>query len=229
VVAAVLCAAGLARSGGVARAEEEVQTLVLVGATGDLARRKLFPELHELEASGSLPQGFRVVAAGLERLDRPRFLARLRRDVRAIAKIDTGGDAWKKLESRIVYQRTSSKNVRSAAQLARRVDQVDREASASGRIRGGARSTRGPPTGTERQRLVYLALPPSQVPAAVETFGATRLAKGKAGARTRFIVEKPFGRDLRSARALDRTIDRSVAAEEQGPSHGPLPRQGGRR
>jgi glucose-6-phosphate 1-dehydrogenase len=161
-------------------------TFVVFGASGDLAKRKIFPSLKALWEGGKLPADFKIVAASRDRMSRAEFIARLREGVSSIGKVDVNDPAWKEIESRIEFRRVDLGSAASVRSLRGRLDAIDRE-------------TRGPP----RQRLIYLAVTPSVLDRAIDNLGRTRLLSDGPGGGPTLLVEKPFGRDFESARKLD--------------------------
>ncbi|HTW85064.1 MAG TPA: glucose-6-phosphate dehydrogenase [Candidatus Sulfotelmatobacter sp.] len=151
------------------------QVVVLFGATGDLARRKLLPGLFRLCSMGFVP-GCRIVGVSLDELDVEGFraLARAALDQFATHPV-TDGD-WKIFSDNLDYVPLSA-----GAQALH--DAVER---AEARLGG------------EAHRLHYLSVPPNAALAAVQMLGAADLV-----ARSRVIMEKPFGTDLASAVALN--------------------------
>jgi len=151
--------------------------LVLFGATGDLACRKIFPALQALIRSGSLDVPvIGVASSGLA-------LEQLRQRVRASLRQHGGGgdDAAERLLALLRY-----------------VDGDYREATTHQRLRAALGGARHP--------LHYLAVPPSLFPLVVDGIGESGSAEG-----ARVVVEKPFGRDLASAQALNRALHRTFA------------------
>ena len=152
--------------------------LVLFGATGDLAYRKIYPALQAMVRRGSLDVPVIGVARSgwtLEQL-RERVHASLREHGQS------GDDA---AGERLVA-------------LLRYVDGDYREAATHQRLRAAL--------GAAQQPLHYLAVPPSLFPSVVDGLGESGSATN-----ARVVVEKPFGRDLASARALNRALHRSFA------------------
>ena len=148
--------------------------LVLFGASGDLACRKIFPALQALVRSGRLDVP--VIGAGFSGWDIERLRERVRH---CLQEHGSGSDdaATRLLES------------------LRYVDGDYREASTHQRLRGAL--------GEARHPLHYLAVPPSLFPAVVDGLGDSGCAEN-----ARVVVEKPFGRDLDSARALNQALHR---------------------
>jgi glucose-6-phosphate 1-dehydrogenase len=150
-------------------------TLVLFGATGDLARSKLWPALHDLAASGRLPDDFAVLgisrSAGTEEL---RELAE--ESAKEGARLETG-EQWK----RIVGAIEAVNGAGDEPALYERLEQALGE-------RPG-------------HRLTYLSVAPSLFAGIAERLAGIGLGRG-AGAASRVVVEKPFGEDLASSREL---------------------------
>ena len=152
--------------------------VLLVGATGDLARRKLLPGLLHLMRSGLLPE-CRIVGAALDDMGDQEFRAIVREACDTFARSPVSPLEWSALQDRLTYASLAG----GSSQLVARV----REAEAA---RGG---TPG--------RQHYLSIPPSAAPTVVRMLGDTGLSD-----RSRVIMEKPFGTDLPSAVALNRLV-----------------------
>lgn len=162
--------------------------LVLFGATGDLAGRKLFPGLYRLAAAGRLPGDYRVIGSGR---NSPGTDDEFRESVRAglEEKVDDLDAAVAdELVSRLSFQ-TSNADDGSALADAVRAAEED--------------------LGAEVRRLVYLSVPPSAMLDMIAMLGRERLTE-----RARLVVEKPFGLDLESARTLDAAL-KEVVSEDQ--------------
>ena len=164
--------------------------LVLFGATGDLAHRKVFPALYQLWRTNLLPHEFLLVAVGR----RPHDDASFREEVRAslaqysrILPIDT--DAWDSFSERIVYQRLDFDDPAGFDALATRLDALDRE------------------HGSRGNRLFYLATHSSQFAEIVAQLGRVGLDhETHDGGWRRIVIEKPFGHELESAKRLNREV-----------------------
>lgn len=153
--------------------ESQTDALVLFGATGDLAFKKIFPALQAMIKQGHLT----VPVIGVAKANRT--LEQLRDRVRESLTQFGGG----------VDEAAFAKLV----QLLRYVDGDYREEETFVRLRqelGGA-----------LRPLYYLAIPPSMFPTVIEGLGRSGCSRG-----ARVVVEKPFGRDLESAQALNRTL-----------------------
>lgn len=171
-------------------------TVVVFGATGDLTARKLIPALFRLSRGGYFAAPFAVVGVGRRDKDDSRFRAELRQEVRTLAGVEAGAD-WDRFAGAVFYHRADFTAADAYPGLARRLGEIE-----AGR-------------GNSGNRLYYLATDPEYVPTVVERLaGAALLAPGTAGPWTRVVVEKPFGRDLVSALALDRHLLRFLREEQ---------------
>jgi len=160
--------------------------VVLVGATGDLARRKLLPGLFRLCSSGFIP-GCRIVGVSLDDLDVDGFRALARAALTDFATHPVADADWDTFAQTLDYVPLAA----GAAAVRAAVDRA--EAALSG----------------ESLRLHYFSVPPNAALAAVHLLGEAELVE-----RSRVIMEKPFGTDLASAVSLnDRLHD--VFREEQ--------------
>ncbi|HEY7992036.1 MAG TPA: glucose-6-phosphate dehydrogenase [Stellaceae bacterium] len=162
------------------------QAVVLVGATGQLAQRRLLPGLFHLCSAGFIPD-CRIVGVSLDPLDATGFrkLARTALDEHATRRIDDA--AWEKFSKSLDYVPLSG----GAAALKTAVVRAERK------------------LGGEAERIHYLSVPPAAAVSAVHL-----LAEAKLTERSRVIMEKPFGTDLASAVALNAKLH-EVFAEEQ--------------
>jgi glucose-6-phosphate 1-dehydrogenase len=156
----------------------EPALFVIFGATGDLTRRKLFPALARLVSRGLVGDRFLVLGVGRSREMTDETFRALAHEI--VESPQPKPIRW--CDECVFYQPLGEDEADYLA-LRQRIEQIEREHDLPG------------------NRVFYLALPPS-------AFGPTILALGKAGlARspgwTRLVVEKPFGRDLESARALN--------------------------
>jgi len=164
--------------------------LVIFGASGDLAHRKLVPSLFDLFVAGLLSRYFAVVGFSRSSLSDEDFRASLREGVQRHARhtpIDE--QAWTRFSSALHYQSGQFDDPASYHELAERLAEIDRE------------------HGTQGNRLFYLATPPELFPVIIDQLGAVGLNKSSnEHAFVRIVVEKPFGTDLTTARQLNREV-----------------------
>src|SRR5580692_10475214 len=151
------------------------QVVVLVGATGDLARRKLLPGMFHLSSAGFIP-GCRIIGVSLDDLDTQGFREEMHEAVREFSARKVDDAAWQSFAQTLSYVPLTA----GAAALKAAVDAAERS------------------VGTESRRLHYLSVPPNAALSAVRLLGDAGLVD-----RSRVIMEKPFGTDLESAVALN--------------------------
>jgi glucose-6-phosphate 1-dehydrogenase len=168
-------------SNGGPRPDDHV--LVLFGATGDLAKRKLLPGLFHLHAAGLLPREYRIIGSA------PRSFAMTQEQFREHAKdavaqfgnVKPDDPSWPGFEQRLSF---GAAEPGDTAELVAAVQRAEKE------IGGPVR------------RLFHLAVPPAAFTSMVGMLGESGLAEGAA----RVIIEKPFGTDLASARSLNQAV-----------------------
>jgi glucose-6-phosphate 1-dehydrogenase len=160
--------------------------IVLFGATGDLAKRKLLPGLFHLSRAGMLPD-CRIVATSLEDLDDGKYHAIARAACEAFARGTVTDAHWSGFERHITYV-PAEHGYAGLAETVRRL-----ESTFDG----------------EPRRLHYLSVPPHAADSVVRSLGESGLTE-----RARIIMEKPFGTDLQSARHLNSLV-REVFDDEQ--------------
>ncbi len=164
--------------------------LVIFGATGDLTRRKLLPALHNLARHGFLMPAPAIVGVAGDPLSDEAFRARLAEAVRALGPGAFDERLLAAQQARCGYVAGRFDDPATYARLRERLAAIHRD----GALRGNT--------------LFYLATPPAFFATIAEQLGSAGLARrpAEAGGWTRVIVEKPFGRDLASARALNRRL-----------------------
>lgn len=150
---------------------EPADALVIFGATGDLADKKIFPALYALSRRGELE--LPVIGVASSRWNTPRLREQAASSIER-AGFDVDRDTLERLLARLSYVSGDYRNPDTFRALRQQV-------------------------GHARRPAHYLAIPPALFPTVIRTLGASDLA-----ASARVIVEKPFGRDLASARELNR-------------------------
>ena len=175
---------------------DEPFSMIIFGASGDLTRRKLVPALFALYASRTLPEPFAILAVSRTVMSHDEFRRRMREAVMEFGRARPASETiWERFASALFYIPGDPKDPALYAELWRALEEIER-------ARGG------PPN-----RLFYCATPPSLYDDIVDHLGTSRLARSDQG-WTRIVVEKPFGHDAESARALNRSLAR-VFREEQ--------------
>jgi glucose-6-phosphate 1-dehydrogenase len=162
-------------------------TMIIFGASGDLTHRKLMPALYRLHCEGRLPRGFSVVGFSRTPFSHDEFRAEMRRGVETFGDAPVVTSEWEGFADGLFY---------NAGNVNRKDDfqQLDRFLQHLRDQRGGADN-----------RIYYLAVSPRFYADIVTRLGEGNMAWENRGWR-RVVIEKPFGRDLASARALNETV-----------------------
>lgn len=171
--------------------------VVIFGASGDLTFKKLFPSLYGLFAAGRVPGKFAIVGCARTDMTDDSFRERMRQAV-FTARADADPEVWNRLAGRLYYQRLE-------------YDQPDGYHALANMLGGLERQE-----GAGANRLFYLATPPTLYGPIAEMLGQAGLAREREDGLgwARFVVEKPFGRDLASARELDRHLHATFREEQ---------------
>jgi glucose-6-phosphate 1-dehydrogenase len=156
------------------------RVLVLFGATGDLAKRKLFPGFFRLYCEGLMPRDFRIIGSGRHSPGGDDdFRAIVQRALSDHGRCDLA-ESWREFASRLRFVTSSADD---GSDLASAVTAAEQE------------------VGAEGERLVYLSVPPAAMRGMVTMLGRSGIAD-----HASLVVEKPFGHDLQSARELNATL-----------------------
>jgi glucose-6-phosphate 1-dehydrogenase len=154
----------------------------IFGGTGDLARRKLLPALAVLRRHEFLCPGCVILGIAREsEMDDDSYRALVREAVSAVDMAPGEIDQW--VENSIFYQTINEGRPEEYEALRARIEELER-----------ARKL-------PENRAFYLAIPPGAFPTTIEGLGNAELNKSRGW--TRIVIEKPFGRDLESARQLN--------------------------
>jgi glucose-6-phosphate 1-dehydrogenase len=157
------------------------QILVIFGATGDLAGRKLFPGLFRLFRTGMLPADSRVIGSGRHSPGSDdEFRDRLGRLLRSQLGKEFSETQWAEFARRVTFVPSSADDGRDLATAVRK-----------------ARQDAGEPAGT----ILYMSVPPGSMEPMIRMLGDSGLAED-----AKVIMEKPFGRDLESSRSLNTAV-----------------------
>jgi glucose-6-phosphate 1-dehydrogenase len=163
------------------------RVLVLFGATGDLAARKLFPGFFHLYREGLMPEDFRIIGSGRHSPGSDdEFREHVGRALDEHADMERE-EHWDDFAKRLSFVVSSAED---GADLARAVNAAESEVSAEG------------------ERLVYLSVPPGAMQSMVAMLGDTGIAE-----RCSLVVEKPFGHDVASARELNAALHEVLPEE----------------
>jgi glucose-6-phosphate 1-dehydrogenase len=166
--------------------------LVIFGASGDLTRRKLFPALYSLALRRLLPEKFGVVGVARSEESDDEFRERMKHAVQEFGRDEFRDETWDWLAEGMRYVSTDFADDEGQNRVAAALNELDEQ------------------RGTAGNRVYYLAVPPDAIAMLVREIGERRSSEGW----RRLIVEKPFGRDLASARELNEEIQRNFSEDE---------------
>ena len=176
------------------KAGGERVTLVIFGASGDLARRKLVPSLASLHSKGRLDSNLQVLGVARSDMDDGQFRSALEEFLGSEGNTKPTPDQWADFSSRIHYMHGDVTSLDDMAEVKEKLAEIEGDAGS-------------------RNRLYYLSLAPVLYRPAIAGLGETGMAEDLDGWR-RLVVEKPFGTDLASARELNE-VAHSVFREDQ--------------
>jgi len=170
--------------------------IVIFGAAGDLTKRKLLPSLYNLAAAKLLSDDVAFVSVARAGMDDAAWRAKQAEDLAsyAIAKVDSKVRDW--ILERTYYVNGNFDEPATYEALNRKLGEVDQKHKTGG------------------NRLFYLATAPDFFGPIVAHLGAAKLVQEEGGHWRRVIVEKPFGTDLETARALNKELRRTLREEQ---------------
>jgi glucose-6-phosphate 1-dehydrogenase len=155
--------------------------LVIFGASGDLTQRKLFPALYSLAFRRLLPEQFAIVGVARSEMSTEDWIAEMKKAVQEHGRDEFRDDVWEWVADGMRYLAMDFADNSKEDELAKTLNELDRE------------------RGTKENRVYYFAVPPDAIGTLVDALGRRRGANGW----VRLIIEKPFGHDVDSARALN--------------------------
>ena len=160
------------------------QIVVLFGASGDLARKKVLPALYNLSAQGLLPERHAIVGFALSDWDDDAFLEHARASVQEFSRSGLDEEVFAAFARSLTFVSGGFDDAGALKRLATTLEGLDASA------------------GTDGGRLYYLATPPAFFAKIAQGLGAV----GQVTPTSRIVIEKPFGHDLDSARELSEQI-----------------------
>ena len=158
----------------------EPQAIVIFGASGDLTKRKLLPAFFHLYSEGLLPHGFALIGYARTPMADKEFHDYARAAVAQFGKAEPSGEVWEDFTDHLSYVPGEFDSERAMDHLRKHLEEIDRT------------------KGTQGGRFYYCATPPAAYPSIVK-----RLGESEMHSNAKIVVEKPFGHDLESARALN--------------------------
>ena len=170
--------------------------LVIFGASGDLAKRKLIPAVYEMMREKLLPDQFVLVGYSRSAMTDAQYRDECREAVTKFARTKPVDPAvWKKIENNIAYVQGDYGSADDYRRLEERLRQFDKE------------------KGTAGNRMFYLSTPPNTFEPIISCLGQQQRERKPSGWE-RIIIEKPFGRDGDSARKLNKLLHEYFAEEQ---------------
>jgi glucose-6-phosphate 1-dehydrogenase len=166
-------------------------TLVIFGATGDLARRKLLPALYNLAHEGALPERFHLIGVSRKEKEHEDYREECEQAIRRFSRRTPDDDVLKSLLHNVRYVPGTFDDESVYNKLGTMLDECEKQA------------------GEPLNRAFYLSTAPSFFPVIVERLGSSKLAHDDNPTHpgeVRVIIEKPFGTTLEEARELNRRV-----------------------
>ncbi len=179
------------------RRKPDPSTVVIFGVTGDLTARKLVPSLYRLYAQGLVPAGFSIVGVGRRPWGDEEFRASIRAALDEFLGEKVQEEVWRGFASGLRFSSGEFGDPETYRRLSETLRSLDVD-----RVHTG-------------NRLFYLAVPPSSYEQVIEGLGSAGLAgEQDAPGWARIVVEKPFGRDLATARLLNGQLRRGFREDQ---------------
>ncbi|MBD0307437.1 MAG: glucose-6-phosphate dehydrogenase, partial [Microcoleus sp. T1-bin1] len=172
----------------------EPQILVIFGASGDLTQRKLVPAIYQMKRDRRLPPETTVVGVARRPWSHDYFREQMREGIEEFGGGIGNEEFWQEFAKGLYYCPGDIDNPESYQKLKAFLAELDEE-----------RRTRG-------NHIFYLSVSPNFFPEAIRQLGAAQMLADPA--KNRLVIEKPFGRDLSSAKALNRVVQK-VCQEQQ--------------
>jgi glucose-6-phosphate 1-dehydrogenase len=172
---------------GLERLPVHPTALVIFGATGDLAHRKLLPALYNLAHEGALPERFELVGIARSDQDHSDYRDTVRESVQRFSRRQPDPDVLEGLIGGVRYIPGSFDDATVYSRLAQTLEEFDRQA------------------GHPLDRVFYLSTAPQFFPVIAKALGDAGLNRVE-DAQARLVIEKPFGYDLASARQLNADV-----------------------
>jgi glucose-6-phosphate 1-dehydrogenase len=161
-------------------------SIVICGASGDLTARKLVPSLYRLDRKKRLPPEAKIIGVARSPFSDDAFREKMAKALQEYSKGDWDAKAWEAFAPRLHY--------------------VAADAAKPGGLDPVKSWLEGHEKSQPARRLYYLAVGPDLYPHIVTNLGQQGFSREEGSAWRRLIIEKPFGRDLASAKALNKTI-----------------------
>ncbi|MCT8977405.1 glucose-6-phosphate dehydrogenase [Clostridium sp. CX1] len=161
--------------------------MTIFGGTGDLAHRKLMPAIYNLLHENMLPENFAVVAVGRRDLSHEEYRDSIYQSIQKFSRLKIDNDLWSILRNKIYYSKFSFDDNLGYSKLNEFLKALDKEYHTNG------------------NRMYYLAVAPEYFEVIVDKLNNHNMVDTREGFK-RVVIEKPFGRDLKSAQYLNKKI-----------------------
>jgi glucose-6-phosphate 1-dehydrogenase len=164
--------------------------IVIFGASGDLTARKLIPAIYNLAHDGLLPADFYLIGFGRKPIPDAEFQALAADAIKEFSRREMSPEVWARLAQRTLYVSGGYDEVAAYTRLGERIGALEKE------------------IGQPLQSLFYISTPPSVFAPILKNLGSSGLAGRYLGQyhQSKVIIEKPFGKDLASARELNKSL-----------------------
>jgi glucose-6-phosphate 1-dehydrogenase len=164
--------------------------VVIFGASGDLTRRKLIPGIFNLGLDTLLPGDFHLIGFGRKPMADDAFRDFMDEAIHQFSRRAFNHEVWQRVREHSSYHAGGYNDPNAFSALAEKIDQIEKS------------------VGRPLQRVFYISTPPTVFTDIIRNLGASGLASAhtRTAAASKVIVEKPFGRDLQSARELNTTL-----------------------
>lgn len=165
--------------------------VVIFGASGDLTARKLVPAIFNLGIDNLLPSEFHLIGFGRKPIGDDQFRAMMDAAIREYSRRPLNEAIWERVRQHMSYHAGGYDDAEAFATLAKKLDDIEAG------------------LGRDVQRLFYVSTPPNVFESIIQNLGRSAMAKAHVHTKlaSKVIIEKPFGRDLASARALNTAIN----------------------
>lgn len=162
--------------------------LIIFGASGDLTHRKIVPALYRLRKNNLLPQNFFLLGTARTPMNDDAFRDAMKAAVQEALPKEFSDDVWAGLAGSFFYQAIEYADGSAYVQVRQHADSLSRKFGTGGNL------------------IFYLAVPPTVFPEVVTNLGAAGLAGSNGSGYRHIVIEKPIGRDLESALAINDTL-----------------------
>lgn len=173
---------------------KEPTSIIIFGATGDLAKRKLFPAFYNLFIDDRLPEHFNIIALGRAENTDENFRNYIKENLESFSRKKVTSKSWADFQKHITYFRHQLDEESSYSNLNQKLESYDKDYS-----------TRG-------NRLFYLSIAPDFVSIISSHIKKTAIAHDPS--KDRIIIEKPFGHDKQSAIELNDMLSETFQEEQ---------------